>query len=91
MLFIIVYSKFTFQQKVVEEQRKIFSGNINAHVTASDLQDMKYLDLVIKETLRLYPSVPLIGRELPEDLKWSNMLYQMEYHQRNFYSLRFRW
>nr|WCC58134.1 cytochrome P450 [Pharsalia antennata] len=62
------------QQKVVEEQKIIFGDNVYAHVTASDLQSMRYLELVIKETLRLYPSVPLIGRELPEDLEWDGKI-----------------
>jgi cytochrome P450 len=32
-----------------------------------DLTDMKYLDRVIKESLRIYPSAPFFSRLLKED------------------------
>ncbi|XP_029164213.1 cytochrome P450 4C1-like isoform X2 [Nylanderia fulva] len=40
-----------------------------ASIKYEDLQYMDYLDRVIKETMRLFPAVPLIARQLTEDLR----------------------
>lgn len=56
------------QENVYTELNEIFQGSqrtANIH----DFNEMKYLDRVIKETLRLYPSVPIIGRKLSEDVQ----------------------
>lgn len=37
-------------------------------VTLEQIREMKYLDRVIKESLRLWPSVPFVSREMTEDL-----------------------
>nr|ULR85497.1 cytochrome P450 [Spodoptera frugiperda] len=55
------------QERIYEECQTILGDS--EHVTMSNLADMKYLEAVIKEVLRLYPSVPFIGREITEDFK----------------------
>ncbi|XP_069683152.1 cytochrome P450 4C1-like [Periplaneta americana] len=56
------------QEKVFEEMERIFGASKRAP-TKEDLQDMKYLECVIKETLRLYPSAPSIGRRANSDIQ----------------------
>ena len=34
----------------------------------TDISQLKYLECCIKEALRLYPSVPTIGRKLNQDI-----------------------
>nr|XP_015835227.1 PREDICTED: uncharacterized protein LOC660088 [Tribolium castaneum] len=60
------------QKMAYEEQLSIFEDNNEPDVTYANLQSMKYLELVIKETLRLYPSVPIIGRQSGEDFQFDN-------------------
>ncbi|RZB39211.1 p450 domain containing protein [Asbolus verrucosus] len=60
------------QQKAFEEQKFIFGDDRNPNVTYANLRNMKYLEQVIKETLRLYPSVPVYGRKTTEIVDFDN-------------------
>ncbi|XP_053258391.1 cytochrome P450 4V2-like isoform X1 [Podarcis raffonei] len=54
------------QRKVHHELDEIF-GNSDRHVTMDDMKQLRYLDCVIKEALRLFPSVPVFARKLSEE------------------------
>ncbi|KAL4708377.1 hypothetical protein ACJJTC_019613 [Scirpophaga incertulas] len=55
------------QEKVYQEIQDIF-GDSDRSVDKDDLTRMKYLERVIKETLRLFPPVPFIIRKVEEDV-----------------------
>ncbi|XP_012265026.2 cytochrome P450 4g15 [Athalia rosae] len=56
------------QEKVIEEIDEIF-GDSDRPATFQDTLEMKYLERCLMETLRMYPPVPIIARELKTDLK----------------------
>ncbi|XP_017491600.1 PREDICTED: probable cytochrome P450 4d14 isoform X1 [Rhagoletis zephyria] len=56
------------QQKVFEELRAVIGDDKRQAVSLRDLQELKYLECVIKESMRLYPPVPIIGRYTEEDV-----------------------
>lgn len=53
------------QQKVYEEIMEVFGDN--DEITINKLNSLHYLDLVIKESLRIFPPVPYFGRKLSEE------------------------
>ncbi|XP_023211958.1 cytochrome P450 4C1-like [Centruroides sculpturatus] len=45
---------------------------MNRDITIDDLTKMTYLECVIKETIRIYPTYPLIARKNPSEMKIGN-------------------
>ncbi|TRY84913.1 hypothetical protein DNTS_004014 [Danionella cerebrum] len=54
------------QRKAQEELFEVF-GNSERLVNIEDLKKLRYLDCVVKEALRLFPSVPFFARTICED------------------------
>ncbi|XP_065452869.1 cytochrome P450 4V2-like isoform X5 [Chrysemys picta bellii] len=54
------------QKKVHRELDEVF-GNSDRPVTMDDLKKLRYLECVVKEALRLFPSVPFFARTTSED------------------------
>lgn len=58
------------QDKIYEEIVAVLGKNHKSvELTYQLLQEFKYLEMAIKEGLRLFPSVPFIGRNLVEDIE----------------------
>uniref|UniRef100_A0A182J484 Uncharacterized protein n=1 Tax=Anopheles atroparvus TaxID=41427 RepID=A0A182J484_ANOAO len=59
------------QQRLYDEIVSVYGtkGDVrSAKITHASLQQLKYMEMVIKESLRICPPVPLIGRTSPGDM-----------------------
>ncbi|XP_039278579.1 cytochrome P450 4g15 isoform X2 [Nilaparvata lugens] len=59
------------QEKCLQEVDSLF-GDSDRYITFEDTLELKYLERCIMETLRLFPPVPLISRQLEEEMRLSS-------------------
>lgn len=52
------------QERIFEEIDSVFEGDHTGPVTTEHLKQLRYLDMALKETQRIYPSVPIIARKV---------------------------
>lgn len=57
------------QQRLFKDIKDVFGSNKDDSVINQQLQELPYLDFVVKETMRLYPPIPAIGRYIEEDIR----------------------
>lgn len=55
------------QEKVFKEIMSVLDDNVD-EIDQFKINKLEYLDLVIKETMRLFPVAPIIARSLNSDL-----------------------
>lgn len=60
-----------YQERVYEEIKSVFPNGGDYEVSYEDIQKLQYLDLVLNESLRLMPPIPLTLRQLTQDVKLS--------------------
>lgn len=55
------------QTKIQNELDKVVGQNESVNISMEDVKKLEYLEMVVKESLRLLPSVPIIGRITSKD------------------------
>lgn len=63
------------QNRIIEEQQCIFKNDMSKKPTHKNLNDMKYLEAVIKESMRVLPPVTKIGRQLKKDFRFDGIFF----------------
>lgn len=55
------------QKVAIEEQIELTNGDLSKPVTFNEIKGMKYLEAVIKESMRLYSPIIFFGRKIDQD------------------------
>ncbi|CAG4961559.1 unnamed protein product [Parnassius apollo] len=68
---VLIGSYTKVQERIFEELQNVF-GDDDRDVTKQDLSRLVYLEAVLKESMRIYPIVPVTARRLHENVKLKN-------------------
>lgn len=71
LLLLAIYSDI--QEKVIQEIVEHFP-NDNSKLDKDSIEKLRYLDMVLKESLRLLPAVPLVGRKTLEEFELNELV-----------------
>lgn len=74
------------QEKVMQEFNSVFSS-ADEEIDNINFKKLEYFDLVIKETMRLFPIAPFIGRMMTEDMKLDGMGKCLVYYCMKHYTI----
>ncbi|EDW83657.2 uncharacterized protein Dwil_GK13561 [Drosophila willistoni] len=61
-----------YQEKAFEEIKSLFPHNGDFDVSYAETQEMVYLDLILNESMRVVPPVPIVSRQTSQDVRLSN-------------------
>lgn len=65
----LIYTPSIFQDKVRDEIKEVLGDD---DLQIDHLSELKYTEMVIKETLRLYPIAPMMVRQTTGDIDLGN-------------------
>jgi cytochrome P450 len=65
-VFLLIAIHKDVQKKVIAEIDEHFTGE---NILMEDLNKYKYVDYVVKETLRLFPTIPIVPRKVTHEFK----------------------
>lgn len=66
------------QCKCFSEIREVLGDDRQKAVSLTLLNNLNYLELVIKESLRLFPSVAFVARKLREEIQLGKHLFRFQ-------------
>jgi cytochrome P450 len=72
------------QQKAYEEVKQFFES-CHDEVTLNDVTNLPYLEIVVKETMRLFPAASMVGRQTTGTVKMGKGTFDnhQSYNDRN--------